>query len=175
MDRSGCERASSLDSIPNVSGPPARSRLAPSSACDDARMTARRNALWGATGVAVGGIVAFGFALPGRGADISPWWSLATFGVLGVLFSLVSRPERWWVGLGFAWLVAAWIEAGQAVWLPDSGRARIEDLVLGCVGGTLGVAAVVGSRALTTHRRTTHAEMVVPPAATAAAAAPPIR
>ena len=143
-------------------------------------MSASRTVLWGATGAAFGGVLALSFAFPGRGDDISPWWSLPTFGVLGALFALVSRQQRWWVGLGFAWLLAAWIEAGQAVWLPESGRARIEDLVLGCVGGTIGVAAVVGSRAALAHHRATVAARraqtvttVVP--ASAAAGAPRTR
>lgn len=116
-------------------------------------MSAARPLLWGATGVALGGMGAASFAFPGQAADVSPWWSLPAFGIIGALFALVSRPTRWWVALGFAWLLAAWIEAGQAVWLPDTGRARIEDLVLGCAGGTLGVAIVVGTRMLVAHRR----------------------
>ncbi len=139
-------------------------------------MSAARPVLWCATGVALGGVGALAFGLPGRADDVSPWWSLPVFTVVGVLFALVSRTDRWWVALGLAWLLAAWIEAGQAVWLPESGRARIEDLVLGCIGGTLGVAAVVGSRALATHRRAARAAGTVAVApATAAAAAPRTR
>lgn len=116
-------------------------------------MSAARPLLWCATGVALVGVGAFAFWLPGRAEDVSSWWSLAVFVVVGALFALVSRSDRWWVALGFAWLLAAWVEAGQAVWMPDSGRARVEDLVLGCVGGTLGIAIVIGARALAVHRR----------------------
>lgn len=139
-------------------------------------MPATRVILWGATGVAIAGVCTLAFAAPGRSDDISSWWSLATFAVVGALFALVSQPRRWWVGLGFAWLLAAWIEAGQAVWLSDSGRARILDLVLGCVGGTIGVAVVVGGRALAARahsHRTRTARAIADP--TRAAEAPRTR
>lgn len=124
-------------------------------ACDDERMPAARPILWCATGVALVGVGAYAFWLPGQADEISSWWSLGVFLVIGALFALVSRPDRWWVTLGFAWLLAAWVEAGQAVWMPETGRARVEDLILGCVGGTLGIALVAGSRALAVHRRAT--------------------
>jgi len=122
-------------------------------AWDDVPMSAARPLLWCATGVALVGVGAFAFALPGRADEVSSWWSLGVFLVVGAVFALVSRPERWWVALGFAWLLAAWVEAGQAVWMPESGRARVEDLVLGCIGGTLGIALVVAGRAVAVHRR----------------------
>ncbi|MBO9577936.1 MAG: hypothetical protein J7480_04095 [Microbacteriaceae bacterium] len=142
-------------------------------------MSAARPILWGATGVALGGVGAFAFGFPERTEDVSPWWSLGVFGVVGVLFALVSRASRWWVALGFAWLLSAWVEAGQAVWLPDSGRARVEDVVLGCVGGAVGVLLVVAFRAVRTHRRAAAVEGAPARAAgtapTAAAAAPRTR
>lgn len=122
-------------------------------ACDDYDMSAARPVLWCVTGVALVGVGVFAFGLPGRAQDVSSWWSLAVFLAVGAIFALGSRPDRWWVALGFAWLLAAWVEAGQAVWLQDAGRARVEDLVLGCIGGTLGVALVVAARAFATHRR----------------------
>jgi len=133
-------------------------------------MSAARTLLWCATGLALVGVAAFAFALPGGANDVSSWWSLVVFLVVGALFALISRPDRWWVGLGFAWLLAAWVEAGQAVWMSDAGRARVEDLVLGCIGGTLGIALVVGGRAVAAHRRVSVAGVV-----SAAAAAPRTR
>ncbi len=139
-------------------------------------MPAARSLLWCAAGASVAGVCVFAFVLPGRADDISPWWSVPAFAVVGVLFALVANRRRWWVGLGFAWLLAAWIEAGQAVWLPDTGRARLVDLVLGCVGGTIGVAAVVGGRALAArakHQRTRAVRTLAAP--TTAAEAPRTR
>jgi hypothetical protein len=141
-------------------------------------MSAARPLLSGATGIVVGGVGAFAFAFPDRTEDLSPWWTLLVFVPVGVMFALVSNPRRWWVALGFAWLLSAWVEAGQAVWLPDSGRARVEDLALGCVGCTIGVLVVVAARAMAAHARALHAASggateVAP--ATAAAAAPRTR
>jgi len=124
-------------------------------AWDDEVMSAARPILWCATGAALVGVGAYAFWLPGQADEVSSWWSLGVFLVVGGLFALVSRPERWWVALGFAWLLAAWVEAGQAVWMPETGRARVEDLVLGCIGGTLGIALVVAGRAFAVHRRAT--------------------
>ncbi|OJX70123.1 MAG: hypothetical protein BGO95_03670 [Micrococcales bacterium 73-13] len=144
-------------------------------------MSAARPLLWGATGLVLGGVGAFAFALPGRADDVSPWWTLLVFVPVGGMFALVSRPQRWWVALGFAWLLAAWVEAGQAVWLAETGRARVIDLLLGCVGGTVGVAIVVGGRALAAHSRAVRAAAAVRAGApevarpSAAAAAPRIR
>lgn len=141
------------------------------STCDDEPMSAARTLLWCATGVALAGVGAYAFWLPGRADEVSSWWSLGVFLVLGALFALVSRPDRWWVGLGFAWLLAAWVEAGQAVWMPDYGRARVEDLVLGCVGATLGIALVVGARAIAVHRRATRSARAVSRASSPVSAA----
>lgn len=138
-------------------------------------MSAARPLLWGATGIVVGGVGAFAFGFPDRAEDLSPWWTLLVFLPVGVMFVLVSNPRRWWVALGFAWLLAAWIEAGQAVWLPDAGRARLEDLLLGGVGCTVGVLVVVGARVLASRAREARAvadQGTVAAAASAAAAAP---
>ncbi|HWL01930.1 MAG TPA: hypothetical protein VNQ52_06110 [Microbacteriaceae bacterium] len=127
-------------------------------------MSAARPILWCATGIALVGVGAYAFWLPGRADEVSSWWSLGVFLVVGGLFALVSRPDRWWVALGFAWLLAAWVEAGQAVWMPETGRARVEDLVLGCIGGTLGIALVVGARAIAVHRRAARSAQLRSPA-----------
>ena len=63
---------------------------------------------------------------------------------------------------------------------PDSGKARIEDLVIGCAGGTIGVVAVVLARLYLARRREARSRVRViaagrPAPTTAAAAAPRIR
>jgi peptidoglycan/LPS O-acetylase OafA/YrhL len=100
----------------------------------------------------------------------SPWWSIPVFFVLGVLLAILSVPRRWWVALGFAWLGAAWVEAAQAVWLTQSSRARIEDLLLGCVGGAIGVSVVVVTRLLVARKAASR--RALPAAISAAAGAP---
>jgi len=93
-------------------------------------------------------LVVTSFVVPDSPEDslASSLLAIPTFMVLGILLALLSVPRRWWVALGFTWLGAAWVEAAQAVWLPASTRARIEDVVLGCLGGAVGVGAVVLSR-----------------------------
>jgi len=133
-----------------------------------------------ATLLVLAAVIVAAFVLPG-GADVSSsWWSLLAFAIVGALFALLASRRRWWVALGFAWLIAAWVEAGQAVWLPESGRARILDLVLGCVGGVVGVACAAGLRVAADARRS--ARVRRPPAlaprtagVTAAAEAPRTR
>jgi len=103
------------------------------------------------TALYIAAIVVFTFAMPSDATGApSPWWSFGTFLFVGLLLALLSRAWRWWVALGFSWLGAAWVEAAQAVWLP--GRARVEDVVLGCLGGLIGVSLVVAYRAFLAGR-----------------------
>jgi len=107
-----------------------------------------------AAGVYVVALVVTSFVVPDAPEDsiASSLLAIPTFLVLGVLLAMLSVPRRWWVALGFTWLGAAWVEAAQAVWLPTSTRARVEDVILGCIGGAIGVGAVMLARRIAKNR-----------------------
>jgi len=54
------------------------------------------------------------------------------------LLLLIMGRRRWWAAIGFGALGAAWIEAGQSVWMPV-GYASAMDVVLGSTGAIAGV------------------------------------
>ena len=61
---------------------------------------------------------------------------------VGVLLTLAFSPHRWLVAVAFGVLGAAWIEAAQAIWMPE-GYGRVEDTFWGAIGVTAGVVAVL--------------------------------
>lgn len=74
------------------------------------------------------------------------WVSFLVWLGAGVLLTFATKPSRWWVCLGFLCLGAAWVEAGQAVWLERTGSAS--DVCLGCLASGIGVGIAMTARAL---------------------------
>lgn len=67
------------------------------------------------------------------------WYAaVAVFAPAGALLLLIMGRRRWWAAIGFGALGAAWIEAGQSVWMPV-GYASAMDVVLGSTGAIAGV------------------------------------
>jgi glycopeptide antibiotics resistance protein len=66
------------------------------------------------------------------------YWTFAVFGLVGILLLLIMGRRRWWAAIGFGALGAAWVEAGQSVWMPV-GYASAMDVVLGSTGAIAGV------------------------------------
>ena len=77
-----------------------------------------------------------------QGADC-PWYlNVLFFLPVGVLLTLLFSPRRWLVAVAFGVLGAAWIEAAQAIWMPE-GYGRVEDTFWGAIGIVAGVAGVL--------------------------------
>lgn len=121
--------------------------------------------------VILAGVAALYFLAVVLGAFLLPeplptWGLFLVWLVAGALAAFVTTPSRWWVALGFLWLGAAWVEAGQAVWLEVQGSAA--DVIVGCVASGIGVGTAATVRMLRARRAVT-------PLRTPAAAAPPRR
>jgi hypothetical protein len=94
------------------------------------------------TGTYLAVIVLLAF-VPWRHGAECPWYlSLLFFLPVGVLLTLAFTPHRWLVAVAFGVLGAAWIEAAQAIWMPE-GYGRVEDTFWGAFGVIAGVAAVL--------------------------------
>jgi VanZ like protein len=77
-----------------------------------------------------------------------PWYlNLLFFLPIGMLFTLLLGRRRWIVAVAFGMLGAAWIEAAQAIWMPE-GYGRVEDTFWGAVGVVTGSIAVLLTLAL---------------------------
>ncbi len=62
-----------------------------------------------------------------------PWYLAVLFFVpVGILLTLVFGPRRWLIAVAFGVLGAAWIEAAQAIWMPE-GYGRVEDTLWGAI------------------------------------------
>ncbi len=86
-------------------------------------------------------VVVLAFMPWSRGAEC-PWYvDVLFFAPVGVLLTLLFGRKRWLIAVAFGVLGAAWIEAAQAIWMPE-GYGRVEDTFWGAVGvvaGTIGV------------------------------------
>ena len=72
-----------------------------------------------------------------------PWYlSVLFFVPVGILLTLLFGPRRWLVAIAFGVLGAAWIEAAQAISMPE-GYGRVEDTFWGAIGVIAGVAVVL--------------------------------
>ncbi len=100
-------------------------------------------------------VVVIGLAfVPGSVLNRMSWLgSVGPFVPVGILLLLLLGPRRWWAAIAFAALGAAWIEAGQSVWMP-AGFAEAGDVALGTLGAAFGVAVatVLASRRSRTVR-----------------------
>lgn len=77
-----------------------------------------------------------------QGAEC-PWFVNVLFFVpVGALLTLLFGARRWIVAIAFGVLGAAWIEAAQAIWMPE-GYGRVEDTLWGSIGVVVGSLAVV--------------------------------
>jgi hypothetical protein len=101
----------------------------------------RRHPGCGVLGALYFGIVAGLSFVPGLTAARPGWiWMIAAFVPVGVLLAFGFGPGRWWVALGFGGLGAAWIEAGQSIWMPE--YANLDQVLSATAGVGLGVAIV---------------------------------
>jgi glycopeptide antibiotics resistance protein len=72
-----------------------------------------------------------------------PWYlNVLFFAPVGVLLTLLFGRRRWLIAIAFGVLGAAWIEAAQAIWMPE-GYGRVEDTFWGAVGVFVGVASTL--------------------------------
>ncbi len=77
-----------------------------------------------------------------------PWYlNVLFFLPVGVLLTLAFGRQRWLVAVAFGTMGAAWIEAAQAIWMPE-GYGRVEDTLWGASGVIVGVASVLITRRL---------------------------
>jgi hypothetical protein len=85
--------------------------------------------------------IIFGLAfVPESATNREVWyWPFSAFVPVGVLLLLMLGRRRWWVSIVFGLLGAAWIEAGQTVWMP-AGYASALDVVWAGAGTVVGVA-----------------------------------
>jgi glycopeptide antibiotics resistance protein len=99
------------------------------------------------TGVYLGAVVVLAFVHWQQGAAC-PWYvDVLLFLPVGVLLTLLFGSRRWLIAVAFGVLGAAWIEAAQAIWMPE-GYGRVEDSFWGALGVIAGVAAVLVARRL---------------------------
>lgn len=91
-------------------------------------------------------------ALLGLVLPMPTWWSLPVFLVVGALLALAAERRRWWVALGFALLLVAWVEAGQAALGAAEHGASVGDLAVGSLGAALGVGGTQLLRAMRARR-----------------------
>jgi glycopeptide antibiotics resistance protein len=90
----------------------------------------------------LGMIVLLAF-VPWRLGAECPWYlNVLFFLPVGVLFTVLFTPHRWLIAVAFGVLGAAWIEAAQAIWMPE-GYGRVEDTFWGAIGVLAGIASVV--------------------------------
>lgn len=122
-------------------------------------MRRARPYLWCLAAAYLAILVASAFLLPEHAPG---WMTVLAYLVAGALLALLARRERWWVALGFVWLGSAWVEAGQAVWPPGPEKASVQDLLLGCLGGAIGVGIVTGARALGQRAAVSHEAAAAP-------------
>jgi hypothetical protein len=72
-----------------------------------------------------------------------PWYvSVLCLVPVGALFTLLLGRRRWVFAAAFGVLGVAWIEAAQAIWMPE-GYGRVEDTLWGSAGVLIGAIAVV--------------------------------
>lgn len=83
------------------------------------------------------------------------FWPFAAFVPVGVLLALLMGRRRWWVAVGFGLLGAAWLEAGQAIWMPD-GYSNFLDVIWSSTGVIAGVAIVVVATELSRRSMRSH-------------------
>lgn len=85
-----------------------------------------------------GAVIGLAF-VPGSPINGQVWcWQTFAFVPVGVLLVLLLGRRRWWVALGFGVLGAAWLEAGQSVWMPV-GYASAIDVLFDFTGAAAGV------------------------------------
>jgi hypothetical protein len=81
--------------------------------------------------------------IPWRLGAECPWYLDLLFYVpVGILLTLLFDPHRWLIAVAFGVLGAAWIEAAQAIWMPE-GYGRVEDTFWGAIGVLAGIAGVL--------------------------------
>lgn len=81
---------------------------------------------------------------PGSVTNRGVWYlSGASFVPVGILLLMMFGRRRWWVAIGFGALGAAWLEAGQSVWMP-LGYAEPWDVVWASAGSIAGVLLAYG-------------------------------
>ena len=89
------------------------------------------------------GVVVLLAFVPWKYGAQCPWYLLVlAFLPVGVLLTLLFGRRRWLIAVAFGVLGAAWIEAAQAIWMPE-GYGRVEDSFWGVIGVIAGVAAVL--------------------------------
>ena len=94
------------------------------------------------TGAYLGVVVVLAF-IPWRYGAECPWYlDVLFFAPVGILLTLLFGRRRWLVAVAFGVLGAAWIEAAQAIWMPE-GYGRVEDTLWGGFGVLLGIASVL--------------------------------
>ncbi len=99
------------------------------------------------TSLYLGVIVVLAFVRWQEGADC-PWYlDVLAFLPVGALLTLLFGRRRWLVAVAFGVLGAAWIEAAQAIWMPE-GYGRVEDTFWGSIGVVGGVIIVLTARRL---------------------------
>lgn len=81
-------------------------------------------------------------------------WPFGLFIPVGALLFLLFGRHRWWLAVGFGVLGAAWMEAGQTVFMPE-GYASVWDILAASIGSTLGVLIAMGLTSPHRHRVTT--------------------
>lgn len=94
--------------------------------------------------------------VPTPAASRSAWFGpLLAFIPVGALLVLLLGPRRWWAAMGFAVLGAAWLEAGQSVWMSE-GYADPMDVVWASVGAIIGAGFVLAVAAARGDSMRTH-------------------
>jgi len=79
--------------------------------------------------------------VPGSALNRQFWcWQVLVFMPVGTLLLVLLGRRRWWAAIAFGMLGAAWIEAGQSVWMPAD-YASAMDVVWASAGSTAGVLA----------------------------------
>ena len=87
-------------------------------------------------------VIALAF-VPAPAAYRTGWFGpFLVFLPVGALLLMLVGPRRWWVALGFAVLGAAWLEAGQSVWMKE-GYADMMDVMWASAGAAVGVGTVL--------------------------------
>ena len=116
-------------------------------------MTVRRWVISLTAGIYFGVIATLCFVTVSDSSRDSHVWPFAIFIPVGALLYLLFGRRRWWVALGFGVLGAAWMEAGQTVFMP-AGYASVWDILTASIGSTLGVLIAMGLTSPHRHRVT---------------------
>ena len=103
----------------------------------------RRRVIISVVATAYFGLIIGTAFLPFPSSRNSWWfWPFVTFLLVAFLLVFVLGSRRWWAALIFSGLGAAWVEAGQSVWMP-AGYSSLYDLAWAGAGSILGVTMAV--------------------------------